>query len=264
MLPKLISFGSFYLPTYGVLVAIAFLVALWITIRLGKSAGLGSEQVTNLATYCAIAGLLGAKLFMIAFDWQERDYGNHPGSIFSLDNLQAAGVYQGGLLLAIFTAIFYMRGQHMPILRTCDVFAPGLAAGHAIGRIGCLAAGCCWGLECHLPWAITFTNNEATTGVPIGRPLHPTQIYESLGNAAIFAFLFWRFRKPHRDGSIFGEYLVLYSILRLGVEFFRYHEQGLYFGLSLTQWISLGTLIAGIWLLVRRRTPALAPPVGTY
>jgi phosphatidylglycerol:prolipoprotein diacylglycerol transferase len=264
MLPKLISFGSFYIPTYGVLVAIAFLVALWLTVRLGKSAGLSSEQVTNLATYCAIAGLLGAKLFMIAFEWKEHDYGHHPGSIFSLDNLQAAGVYQGGLLLAILTAIVYMRRQHMPILRTCDVFAPGLAAGHAIGRIGCLAAGCCWGTECHRPWAITFTNREATTGVPLDQPLHPTQLYESFGNAAIFAFLFWRFRKPHTDGSIFGEYLVLYSILRFVVEFFRAHQQGLEFGLSLTQWISLGTLIAGIWLLLRRRTPALAPPVSQY
>jgi phosphatidylglycerol---prolipoprotein diacylglyceryl transferase len=264
MLPKLISFGSFYLPTYGVLVAIAFLVALWITIRLGKSAGLSSEQVTNLATYCAIAGLIGAKLFMIAFDWQEQEYGNHLGSIFSVNNLQAAGVYQGGLLLAILTAILYMRRQHMPILRTCDVFAPGLAAGHAIGRIGCLAAGCCWGEVCHLPWAITFTNNEATTGVPLGQPLHPTQLYESFGNAAIFALLYWRFRKPHRDGSIFGEYLVLYSILRFVVEFFRAHQQPLQFGLSLTQWISLGTLIAGIWLLISKRTTALAPHVGTY
>jgi phosphatidylglycerol:prolipoprotein diacylglycerol transferase len=264
MLPKLISIGSFYIPTYGVLVAIGFLVAIWVTIRLGKTAGLAPEQVTNLATYCAIAGLIGAKLFMIAFDWQERGYGSDPGSIFSLNNLQSAGVYQGGLLLAILTAILYMRRQHMPILRTCDVFAPGLAAGHAIGRIGCLAAGCCWGQKCHLPWAITFNNTEADTGVPFGIPLHPTQLYESLGNAAIFGFLFWRFRKRHVDGAIFAEYLVLYSLMRFVVEFFRAHQQGLQAGLSLTQWISIGTLIAGIWLLVRGRSTAVAPPVSQY
>ena len=149
MFPKLISIGSFFIPTYGTLVAIGFLAALWIIIRFGKRASLPAEQVTNLAIYCALAGLAGAKLFMILFDFQT--YWNDPKSLFSLSTLQAAGVYQGGFVVAFITAILYMRRQHLPILATCDVFAPGIALGQAIGRIGCFSAGCCYGIATHVP-----------------------------------------------------------------------------------------------------------------
>jgi len=259
MLPKLISIGSFFLPTYGVLVAAGFLVALAITVRLAKKANLPSEAITNLAIYCALAGLAGAKLFMILFDF--RDYWNNPRSLFTIATLQAAGVYQGGLLLALLTAIYYMRKTHLPALETFDVFAPGIAVGHAIGRIGCFAAGCCWGTECNLPWAVTFRNPQANelVGVPLNRPLHPTQLYESFAEAIIFAYLYKRIQKLHAPGEIFGLYLILYSTVRFLVEFVRFHEQGTHLGLSLTQWISIGTLAAGIWLVaMKRRVPKLA------
>ena len=249
MFPKLVSIGRFFIPTYGTLVALAFLFALWVTIRLARRAKLPPEPVTNLAIYCALAGLAGAKLFMILFDW--KNYWNDPASLFSLSTLQAAGVYQGGFLVALITAILYMRHNRLPVLETCDVFAPGIALGQAIGRLGCFSAGCCWGIECHLPWAVTFTNPEGhdLTGVPLGVPMHPTQLYESVADALIFAFLYRMINKSHAAGSILGWYLALYSAARFIIEFFRYHEQGLHFGLSYTQWISLATLAAGIGLL---------------
>ncbi|MGI8743845.1 MAG: prolipoprotein diacylglyceryl transferase [Bryobacteraceae bacterium] len=259
MLPKLIPIGSFFIPTYGVLVAIGFLIGLWITVKLAKRAGLPTEPVTNLAIYSALAGLAGAKLFMFLFDFN--DYWSGSRAVFSLETLQAAGVYQGGLLLALLMAFYYMRRTRLPALATFDVFAPGIALGHAIGRIGCFAAGCCWGKECDLPWAVTFRNPAAhdLVGVPLNVPLHPTQLYESLSEAIIFAFLYWRIQKAHAAGEIFGLYLILYSIARFLVEFVRNHEQPLYLGLSITQWISLGTLAAGIWLVASRRgAPKLA------
>jgi phosphatidylglycerol:prolipoprotein diacylglycerol transferase len=258
MFPKIISYGDFFLPTYGVMVALAFLAALWIIGRLGREAGLESEKIMNLGIYCALAGMLGAKLMMFAFDWQV--YLNDPRQIFSRETLQAMGVYQGGLILALITAIVYMKRAHLPPLLTSDVFAPGLALGHAIGRIGCFAAGCCWGQECTRPWAVTFTNPDAhqLTGVPLDIPLHPTQLYESIAEAVIFVFLYRKFHQPHREGTIIGLYLILYSIVRFLVEFVRNHEQALPFNgpLSLTQWISLATLAAGIWLTTyKRREP---------
>ena len=102
MLPKLFSIGSFYLPTYGVMVALAFLAGLGITVKLARRKGLNSELVTNLAVYVALAGMLGAKILMIVFGWS--GYMAHPAQIFSLDTLQAAGVFQGGLILALVTA----------------------------------------------------------------------------------------------------------------------------------------------------------------
>jgi len=259
MFPKLITIGQFFIPTYGTLVALGFLAGLWITVRLARKSKLPGEPIANLAIYCALAGLAGAKLFMILFDFQ--DYWNGTRKLFSLDTLQAAGVYQGGFLLAFVTAMLYIRHNRLPALQTCDVFSPGVAVGQAIGRIGCFAAGCCWGVECHLPWAVTFRNPEAwnLTGVPLGVPLHPAQLYEALADALIFAFLYRLIARPHPPGTIFAWYLALYSSARFVIEFFRFHEQGLHLGLSYTQWISLATLAAGVALLVVRRSqPKLA------
>ncbi len=256
MFPKLISIGSFFIPTYGTLVAIGFLAALWVITRLAKRAKLPPERVTNLAIYCALAGLAGAKLFMILFDFS--DYWTGRQQLFSLGTLQAAGVYQGGFVVAFIVALLYMRRQHLPVLATCDIFAPGIALGQAIGRIGCFSAGCCWGIPTHVPWAITFRNPQAgeLTGVPLGIPLHPTQLYESFADALIFLFLYFQIARAHTSGTILGWYLTLYSAARFAIEFFRFHEQGLHAGLSYTQWISLATLIAGLGLIVVRRQQA--------
>jgi phosphatidylglycerol:prolipoprotein diacylglycerol transferase len=253
MLPKLISIGNFFIPTYGTLVAIGFLAALWVVTHLAKRAKLPSDRVTNLAIYCALAGLAGAKLFMILFDF--KTYWSDPASLFSLSTLQAAGVYQGGFVVAFIMAWFYMRKQNLPVLATCDVFAPGIALGQAIGRIGCFSAGCCWGTATHVPWAITFRNPAAAelTGVPLGIPLHPAQLYESFADALIFAFLYFQFIRVHSAGTILGWYLTLYSAARFVIEFFRFHEQGLHAGLSYTQWISVVTFVAGLGLILARR-----------
>ncbi|HLJ46463.1 MAG TPA: prolipoprotein diacylglyceryl transferase [Bryobacteraceae bacterium] len=251
MLPKLINIGGFFLPTYGVLVAIGFLVGLWITVRLAKDAKLPAETVTNLAIYCALMGLAGAKLFMFLFDF--KDFWNNPRELIALSTWRAAGVYQGGFLAAFVFAFFYMRKNGLPFLGTCDIFSPGIALAQAIGRVGCFAAGCCWGLKCDLPWAVTFRNPDAydISGTPLLTPLHPAQLYESGADLAIFAFLYWRFRKRHANGEVFGWYLTLYSLARFIIEFFRFHEQGTYGGLSLTQWLCFLTLAAGSWLLYR-------------
>jgi phosphatidylglycerol---prolipoprotein diacylglyceryl transferase len=263
LFPKLIQIGSFYLPTYGVLVALGFLAGLTVTVKLARRSGLDGEKVTNLAVYCALAGLLGAKILMILFDW--RTFLSDPKEIFSLSTLQAAGVFQGGLVLAFLTALLYMRHVALPWLTTLDAFAPGIAIGHAIGRIGCFMAGCCWGRECSLPWAVTFHNPEAAdlTGVPLNTPLHPSQLYEMSTEALLFAFLYWRFGKPHSAGKIMGLYLVLSSVARFLIEFTRFHEQGLYWGLSLTQWISIALAGAGAMLLARSEVPSarMTPPV---
>jgi len=259
MLPKLISIGNFFLPTYGTLVAIGFLLGLFVTLRLAKRAGLPREPITNLVIYCALAGLIGAKLFMILFDFGEYWSGNR--KLFSLDTLQAAGVYQGGFLLALVVAVLYVRKQHLPGWETCDVFTPGLALGQAVGRLGCFSAGCCWGIPTHVPWAVTFRNPQANdlTGVPLGIPLHPTQLYEAFADALIFVALYYRIGKPHTSGTMLGWYLSLYSVARFAIEFFRNHEQGLHFGLSYTQWISLATLVAGVALLILRRSEFTHP-----
>lgn len=252
-----------FLHTYGVLVAIAFLAGLWMAGKLGKQAGLNPDAVTNLGIYCALAAIVGAKVMMFIVDLPH--YIQNPGEIFTLATLQAGGVFYGGLLAALAIAWWYIRKTKLPPLGTADVFAPGIALGHGIGRLGCFSAGCCWGIPTHVPWAVTFTSPAANeiTGVPLNIPIHPTQLYEAFAEFVIFAFLFRRIRRPHHTGEIIGLYLLLYSTARFLVEFFRVHEQGNLFNgpLDTSQWISIGLFLVGLWFF-RARTAPVAVPVG--
>jgi phosphatidylglycerol:prolipoprotein diacylglycerol transferase len=258
MFPIVFRIGHFFLPGYGLLVSLGFLVALWMAGRLSRRAGLDVDAVLNVGIYSAIAAMVGAKLFMLALDFDY--YSRNLGEILSLSTLLAGGVFYGGLIAALVTAFFYLRRSKLPGLATADVFAPAIALGHAIGRLGCFAAGCCWGVPSNLPWAVTFTNPEAhqLVGVPLGIPLHPTQLYEALAEAVIFAILYWRFPRPHRPGAILGLYLVLYPSVRFLVEFVRAHDElNPHLGpLVAEQWIALGLVALGVYLM---RGPSQAP-----
>jgi prolipoprotein diacylglyceryl transferase len=262
MFPQLFHIGGFSQSTYGVLVALAFVAALAIIGRLARRAGLNHDAVLNLAIYCALAAIVGAKIMMFLIDIPY--YARNPGEIFSLSSLQAGGVFYGGLIAAIVAAAIYMRRKHLPPLATADVFAPGIALGHGIGRLGCFAAGCCWGVHTSLPWGVTFTNPVAHSlvGVELGVPLHPTQLYESAAEFLIFGILFWRIRKPHAPGAIISLYLVLYATVRFLVEFVRYHDQPNPLGgpLNTSQWISLALLALGAayWVRAWKRQPVVS------
>jgi phosphatidylglycerol:prolipoprotein diacylglycerol transferase len=252
MYPEIL--GLSFLHTYGVLVAAALLIALWLAGRLSREAGLDAAAVTDLGLYCALAAIGGAKLMLLLVDFSY--YAQHPTEIFSFGTLQAGGVFYGGLIAALAVAVWQMRKTRLPGWKTADVFAPAIALGHGIGRIGCFTAGCCWGEACHRPWAVTFTSPVAheLVGVPLNIPIHPTQLYEALAEFAIFSFLYWRIHKPHGDGAIIGAYLMLYSTARFTVEFFRVHEQGNVLGgaFDTSQFISAGLFLLGaacIWRL---------------
>jgi phosphatidylglycerol---prolipoprotein diacylglyceryl transferase len=140
-----------------------------------------------------------------------------------------------------------------------DIAVPGIALGQAIGRLGCLSAGCCYGKPTQMPWGITFTNSYAyeNVGVPLNIPLHPTQIYESVGTFCLFLFLMRRFSKKHADGRILLEYVSLYAFMRFAIEFFRDDDRGfvLYGLLSTSQLIAILTILvsAAIYFFLARR-----------
>ncbi len=265
MFPKIFQIGGFYLPTYGVMVALGFLVALWITGKLARRSGLDPEKVSNIAVYGALAGLLGAKLLMFVVDFPY--YAANPGQILSLATLQAGGVFFGGLICALGAGYWFLRSAALPIAATLDAYAPGLVIGQAIGRIGCFAAGCCWGDLCERPWAVRFTSPEAfeLTGVPLNVPVHPSQLYEAVMGLAVFAILYLRFGAVRRPGSVMGLYLVLTGVARFAIEFVRFHAQPNPAGGPLTtaQWISAGLVLLGVWLLVARRDQSSAVTSAT-
>ncbi len=207
-----------------------------------------------------LAAIVGAKVLLIINDFGF--YISHPSEMFSLSMIQAGGVFYGGLIAAIGTAMYYIRKHHMPVLRTCDTFAPGIALGHAIGRLGCFAAGCCYGKPTSHWWGVTFTNPLANmfSGTPLNIPLEPTQLFESVIEFINFGVLFFLLRRKRFEGQVIGSYLFLYGVARYFIEFLRDDpERGSMFGglMTGTQFISICLVIAGGLLWMRRaKTPA--------
>ena len=258
MLPKLLTIGSYTLHTYGLLVSLGFLAGVWLASRLALRAGLDSEQIFGLGVYVALVAIVGAKLLMVLTDLGY--YRRHPSEILSLQALQSGGVFYGGFIAGLAFLIAYCWVENLSFLRVADTFSPGLALGHAIGRIGCFAAGCCWGRESGLPWAVVFTNpySHDLTGVPLGMPLHPTQLYESLALFVIFLLLLRVRSRSRFDGQVFATYLMLYAVARFSIEFLRGDpDRGFVLdgALSTSQFVSI-FLFAGallFWWLRRRR-----------
>lgn len=254
MFPRLFHIGSFSLPTYGLLVSLGVLVGLWISVRNAEKSGIDPEHAWNFGILVVLAGIVGAKVLYIINDWSS--YAANPREIFSFSTLQAGGVFSGGLLASFIAAAWYLRKNRMPALATCDAFSPGLALGHAIGRVGCFAAGCCYGKQTTHFWGVTFTNPLAQqwVGTPLGVPLEPTQLFESAVELVNFFILMWLFKRRSFDGQVFGAYLFLYGVARYFLEFIRDDPgRGEVFGgiMSGTQLIAIGLVIAGglIWWL---------------
>lgn len=265
MYPKLISLGPLTLYTYGFLLAVAFFFGLWLTARFARREGIHEDTIWNLGLLIVVCGLLGSKLLMIVTEWNY--YRDHPAAIFSLSTLQSAGVFFGGLLCALAGCAWYFRRHHLPPWKMADLFAPGLALGHAIGRLGCFSAGCCFGRPASVPWAVIFTDPVAgeQTGVPLHLPLHPTQLYESAAETLIFLLLLGLRRRKSYEGHLILTYLALYSVARFIIEFYRGDERGSLFGglLSTSQFISIITFcVAILTMIVRARIklPAAAVP----
>ena len=169
-------------------------------------------------------------------------------------------MFYGGLILAVAVALFYIRRVRLPLWTTTDVFAPGIALGHVVGRFGCFFAGCCWGKPTTVPWAITFHNPFAAlnTGTPLDVPLHPTQLYEAGAEALILAILLFTESRGRRyPGRTFWLYMLLYAISRFIIEFYRGDPRGTVWVFSTSQFISvlLAPLAIGMLVYLSRRAP---------
>ena len=253
------TFGPFTLHTYGVLLAIAFLAGLWVASRQAKRAGLDAGRITDMAVWVLIAGLVGAKLLLVLVDW--RYFSDRPRELLSI--FQSGGVFYGGLIGGILVAWWYARRYDLPGWQTADVLAPGVVVGQAIGRLGCFAAGCCWGASTQVPWAVTFTDvySARAVGTPLDTPLHPSQLYESLAAFLIFFFLLWLAPRKRFHGQVALAYVALYSATRFGLEFLRGDpDRGTWFqgALSTSQIIAI-VLMLGVAVLLPqvRRTQAI-------
>src|SRR5678816_2483356 len=256
MHPILFDLGPATIYTYGVLLASAYLLGLKLAMVRAQARGLDQARVLDLGIYIIISALVGAKLLLVVTDF--RTFLSDPSELITL--ARSGGVFYGGLILAVSVALWYIRKIGLPLWTTCDVFAPGIALGHVVGRFGCFFAGCCWGKPTDVPWAITFTNPyaAANVGTPLNVPLHPTQLYEAGAEALILVLLLATERKGRAfAGRTSWLYMLLYAISRYIIEFYRGDPRGMVLGMSTSQFISLilAPLSLAMLAWLRRSSP---------
>jgi phosphatidylglycerol:prolipoprotein diacylglycerol transferase len=247
--PIALDFGAFKIHWYGVLVAVGFLLGIWTASRRALRVGIAAEKIIELGPWLLIGAILGARAFYVLSYWQV-EFAGKP--IINIFKVRTGLVYYGGLIGASLATIIKAVLSKMPLWKLADILAPSIALGHAIGRLGCLMTGCCYGRACDLPWAIRFPEGHETH--PLDKPatpVHPTQIYESLLNLALYGALAWLFRRKKFDGQVFAIYLVSYAVLRSFVELFRGDYLVRYLGGIATpaQLVSIGIFLVGLFLL---------------
>ena len=264
--------GGFTIYWYGILVAGGFLAGLWTASRRCVLDKLDGKVISDLGVWIILAGMIGARAMHVVTYWEEQ-YADQPLSHL-LDFRGGGLVFHGGFIGAALAVILYTRLHgKQPLWKIADAFAPSIPLGHALGRLGCLMYGCCFGTVCDLPWAIQFPEHspafnllgQAPTDAAHSLYVHPTQIYSALLNVALYGGLAWLYRHKRFDGQVFGLYLAGYSINRFVVEFFRgdYQAEQLWFGwVKPGQQLSLFLLPIGITLIILLRRRPLARPVA--
>lgn len=263
MHPILLEAGPITIYSYGVLLAAAYLLGLWLGVRRANQAGLDGNRVMDLGIWVIIAALVGAKGLLFVVDFNH--FTSSRAEFMSL--LRSGGVFYGGLIAASLTCIYQLRKHQLPLWRSGDLFAPGIALGYMVGRLGCLAAGCCYGRPAPgLAWAVTFTDPAAAlnVGTPLNVPLHPTQLYESLaGLVILITLLVVEKRGRSFPGRTFWQFVLMYAVSRFIIEFFRGDDRGMVSLFSTSQIISLVLAplsIVMLWWLAGRTTATADGP----
>jgi phosphatidylglycerol:prolipoprotein diacylglycerol transferase len=263
--PRLLTTPFYTLHTFGVLLAAAYLAALWWLVRSGRRAGLDPDTLSSLGFWAIFGAILGAKALMVVRSFP--DYAANPSELFSRSFLTSAGDFYGGFIGGVVASIIFFRlNPSLSFWPLADLCAPAIALGQAIGRIGCLMAGDDYGRATSVPWAVTFTDPDAASvgGAPLGVPLHPVQAYESIVCLLLFAFLVWLSRRKRFDGEILIAYSILYAVARFLLEYLRgdadrgFVLNGLF---STSQFIAIVIVLLAIAVLPSRRRAGLQAPV---
>lgn len=271
MHPVLFKLGPLAVHAYGLMLATSFVLGILLAARRAQRAGIDQNRIMDLGVLVAISAIVGARLFYVAFHLDEfRGHWTDTFNPFQSSGEVGIGglTLLGGVILATVTSYLYLRAKKLSFLRVADAVAPSLGLGIFLTRIGCFLNGCCFGVPCHLPWAMTFPYGSPAHYHYGSVPLHPTQLYSSLGGLVMFLALLALGRRRHFDGYLFFSFLVFYGIGRILVDFVRYYEPSMVLvhlgsvALSMNQGISLLMLlvgIAGLILGVRKRSATQTP-----
>jgi phosphatidylglycerol:prolipoprotein diacylglycerol transferase len=253
MLPNLLKIGPLTIKTYGVFVALGFLLSINYLRTQSKKFNIATETILDLTLFILISGIIGARILYVLLNWQF--YKNNLTEILAI--WSGGLVLYGGLLMGTIFVIIYSKIKKIELLKLGDLLAPAIFLGISIGRIGCFCAGCCYGKETNLPWGVVFNNPLSLA--PIGIKIHPTQIYESIFCFILFVIL----HKINLNilstidkskiiyGRTFFISILIYSIYRFFIEYIRNDNRGpLILGLFPSQLISIIFIIISVPILI--------------
>jgi phosphatidylglycerol:prolipoprotein diacylglycerol transferase len=257
MHPILANLGPIPIHTYGFLIAIGFIVAVQVMQRLAQRSNLDVDRIQDLIFGLLAIGFLGARLVFILTRFSY--FAENPLDMFKV--WEGGLVFYGGPLAATPFAIWFIKKHRLPLWRTLDALGPGLVIAHAFGRLGCLAAGCCYGKPTDVPWGIRL-DSELVDPAFRGISLHPTQIYESLALFILFAGMLFVFKRRRFEGQVALVYFMAYPIIRSVIEIYRgdtirgFVIDGI---LSTSQFISILIFVAAAIVLAFRLKQVNAP-----
>jgi phosphatidylglycerol---prolipoprotein diacylglyceryl transferase len=257
--PGAIAFqiGPFVIRWYGILMATAIVVGLWLAHRRARREGLPADDFISVAQWSILAGLVGARLYEVIFNWDY--YGQYPSKIIAV--WEGGLAIHGGLIAAVIVGVWLARRWKLPILRSLDIAAPSIAIGQAIGRWGNFFNEEAFGRPTNLPWRLYISPPHRPPGYSQYEYFHPTFLYESLWDLLVFLVLVgWlRPRLHDRPGALFFCYVGLYSIGRFAIEALRLDSFwiGTFRVPQLASLVGVAIAVAGlVWL--QRRPAALA------
>jgi phosphatidylglycerol:prolipoprotein diacylglycerol transferase len=244
MLPTLFQIGPFKIHSFGLMMALSFLVSTILGGREFKRRGLDPDHANEAGLGAMIGGVLGAKIYYLVDHFSEL-LADPKGMLTAFGS---GLTWYGGLIGGALGAILVARMRGIPLALFCDIAAPILPLGYAIGRMGCFLNGDDYGRVSEVPWAMAFPRGTPET--PPGVRVHPTQLYEVVAGIGMFLLLSRLKDRIPRPGALFGLYLLLAGLERFLVEFVRTNEPGL-LGLTTAQWISVGLMLLGVILYMR-------------
>jgi phosphatidylglycerol:prolipoprotein diacylglycerol transferase len=251
MYPILVQFGDFTIHTYGVLLAVGFLLAVFLAREEARRAGIDPNVILDLSFYILVGAILGSRLFYVLTNWPE--FAGNPLDVLKF--WRGGLVFYGGLIFASLIGTWYVRKYKLTFQKIADVAAPSIALGQAMGRLGCFSAGCCYGKPTTGFWAVTFRDPDSLA--PLGVPLHPTQLYESAATFGIFLALISMRRLERFQGRLLWFYLLFYSTARFIIEFYRGDPRGWAIPglLSTAQATGIPVALFGLYMILRKKSP---------
>ncbi|MBN2010321.1 prolipoprotein diacylglyceryl transferase [candidate division KSB1 bacterium] len=258
MHPVLFKIGPLEIHSYGFMLAISFLLGIFLAMHRAKKQGIDPGFIMDLAVVIVVSAILGARFLYVIFHLEEFQ-GHWLDTINPFQSNGQIGIagltMLGGFLAALFATLYYIRLKKQPVLKVTDIMAPSMGLGIFITRIGCFLNGCCYGMPTKSSFGMVFSMDSPAGYHFPNIPIHPTQLYSSFYGLVILVTLLFVERWKKFDGFLLYVFLILYGISRFTIDMFRYYEESMVllklgsFYLSVNQGISITMILTGAGLI---------------